>query len=163
MLKAIAERRKELSPYAPKIAQMQIDVEKIAEVIGARGKVIKKIVEESGCEIDTEDDGIIYIKGIDPAGIQMAKDMITAIVSDPEPGTIYQGTITRLMAFGAFVEIAPGKEGLIHISKISNKRVAKVEDVLAVGDKVSVKLMEIDKQGQTELLHEGCMEAEENK
>ena len=100
MLKAIAEPRKELSPYAPKIAQMQIDVEKIAEVIGARGKVIKKIVEESGCEIDTEDDGIIYIKGIDPAGIQMAKDMITAIVSDPEPGTIYQGTITRLMAFG---------------------------------------------------------------
>ena len=154
---------KELSPYAPKIAQMQIDVEKIAEVIGARGKVIKKIVEESGCEIDTEDDGIIYIKGIDPAGIQMAKDMITAIVSDPEPGTIYQGTITRLMAFGAFVEIAPGKEGLIHISKISNKRVAKVEDVLAVGDKVSVKLMEIDKQGRLNFSMKDAMEAEENK
>ena len=163
MLKAIAEPRKELSPYAPKIAQMQIDVEKIAEVIGARGKVIKKIVEESGCEIDTEDDGIIYIKGIDPAGIQMAKDMITAIVSDPEPGTIYQGTITRLMAFGAFVEIAPGKEGLIHISKISNKRVAKVEDVLAVGDKVSVKLMEIDKQGRLNFSMKDAMEAEENK
>ena len=163
MLKAIAEPRKELSPYAPKIAQMQIDVEKIAEVIGARGKVIKKIVEESGCEIDTEDDGIIYIKGIDPAGIQMAKDMITAIVSDPEPGTIYQGTITRLMAFGAFVEIAPGKEGLIHISKISNKRVVKVEDVLAVGDKVSVKLMEIDKQGRLNFSMKDAMEAEENK
>ena len=163
MLKAIAEPRKELSPYAPKIAQMQIDVEKIAEVIGARGKVIKKIVEESGCEIDTEDDGIIYIKGIDPAGIQMAKDMITAIVSDPEPGTIYQGTITRLMAFGAFVEIAPGKEGLIHISKISNKRVAKVEDVLAVGDKVSVKLMEIDKQGRLNFSMKDAMEVEENK
>ena len=163
MLKAIAEPRKELSPYAPKIAQMQIDVEKIAEVIGARGKVIKKIVEESGCEIDTEDDGTIYIKGIDPAGIQMAKDMITAIVSDPEPGTIYQGTITRLMAFGAFVEIAPGKEGLIHISKISNKRVAKVEDVLAVGDKVSVKLMEIDKQGRLNFSMKDAMEAEENK
>ena len=163
MLKAIAEPRKELSPYAPKIAQMQIDVEKIAEVIGARGKVIKKIVEESGCEIDTEDDGTIYIKGIDPAGIQMAKDMITAIVSDPEPGTIYQGTITRLMTFGAFVEIAPGKEGLIHISKISNKRVAKVEDVLAVGDKVSVKLMEIDKQGRLNFSMKDAMEAEENK
>lgn len=142
---------------------MQIDVEKIAEVIGARGKVIKKIVEESGCEIDTEDDGTIYIKGIDPAGIQMAKDMITAIVSDPEPGTIYQGTITRLMTFGAFVEIAPGKEGLIHISKISNKRVAKVEDVLAVGDKVSVKLMEIDKQGRLNFSMKDAMEAEENK
>ena len=135
MLKAIAEPRKELSPYAPKIAQMQIDVEKIAEVIGARGKVIKKIVEESGCEIDTEDDGTIYIKG----------------------------TITRLMAFGAFVEIAPGKEGLIHISKISNKRVAKVEDVLAVGDKVSVKLMEIDKQGRLNFSMKDAMEAEENK
>ena len=163
ILNAIAEPRKELSPYAPKIAQMQIDVEKIAEVIGARGKVIKKIVEESGCEIDTEDDGTIYIKGIDPAGIQMAKDMITAIVSDPEPGTIYQGTITRLMTFGAFVEIAPGKEGLIHISKISNKRVAKVEDVLAVGDKVSVKLMEIDKQGRLNFSMKDAMEAEENK
>lgn len=148
MLKAIAEPRKELSPYAPKIATMQIDVDKIAEVIGTRGKVIKKIVEETNCEIDTEDDGTIYIKGIDPADMQRAIDMITAIVSDPEPGTIYKGTITRLMAFGAFVEIAPGKEGLIHISKISNKRVAKVEDVLAVGDSVMVKLMEIDKQGR---------------
>jgi polyribonucleotide nucleotidyltransferase len=162
MLKAIAEPRKELSPYAPKIAQMQIDVEKIAEVIGARGKVIKKIVEESGCEIDTEDDGTIYIKGVDPAGIQRAKDMITAIVSDPVPGTIYHGTVTRLMAFGAFVEIAPGKEGLVHISKISNKRVAKVEDVLAVGDKVTVKLTEIDKQGRLNLSIKDAVETEEN-
>ncbi|MBR2061882.1 MAG: S1 RNA-binding domain-containing protein, partial [Anaerotignum sp.] len=158
---AIAEPRKERSPYAPKIAQMQIDVEKIAEVIGARGKVIKKIVEESGCEIDTEDDGTIYIKGIDPAGIQMAKDMINAIVCDPEPGTIYQGTVTRLMAFGAFVEIAPGKEGLVHISKISNKRVAKVEDVLAVGDKVTVKLTEIDKQGRLNLSMKDAVASEE--
>jgi polyribonucleotide nucleotidyltransferase len=162
MLKAIAEPRKELSPYAPKIAQMQIDVEKIAEVIGARGKVIKKIVVESGCEIDTEDDGTIYIKGVDPAGIQRAKDMITAIVSDPVPGTIYHGTVTRLMAFGAFVEIAPGKEGLVHISKISNKRVAKVEDVLAVGDKVTVKLTEIDKQGRLNLSIKDAVETEEN-
>ncbi len=163
MLKAIAEPRKELSPYAPKIAQMQIDVEKIAEVIGARGKVIKKIVEETGCEIDTEDDGTIYIKGVDPVGIQRAIDMITAIVSDPIPGTIYQGTITRLMTFGAFVEIAPGKEGLIHISKISNKRVAKVEDVLKVGDKVSVKLMEIDKQGRLNFSMKDAAEQKENK
>ena len=163
MLKAIAEPRKELSPYAPKIAQMQIDVEKIAEVIGARGKVIKKIVEETGCEIDTEDDGTIYIKGVDPAGIQRAIDMITAIVSDPEPGTIYHGTVTRLMAFGAFVEIAPGKEGLVHISKISNKRVAKVEDVLAVGDKVAVKLMEIDKQGRLNFSMKDAVETEEHK
>lgn len=148
MLKAIAEPRKELSPHAPKIASMQIDVEKIAEVIGTRGKVIKKIVEETGCAIDTEDDGTIFIKGIDAADIQRAIDMINAIVKDPVPGTIYTGAITRLMTFGAFFEIAPGKEGLIHISKISNKRVEKVEDVLAVGDIVTAKLMEIDKQGR---------------
>lgn len=148
MLKAIAEPRKELSKYAPKIATMQIDVDKIAEVIGTRGKVIKKIIEETNCEIDTEDDGKIFIKGTDPADMQRAIDMITAIVSDPEPGKVYKGTITRLMTFGAFVEIAPGKEGLIHISKMANKRVAKVEDVVAPGDEVMVKLMEIDKQGR---------------
>ena len=148
MLKAIAEPRKELSAHAPKIASMQIDVEKISEVIGARGKVIKKIIEETNCAIDTEDDGTIFIKGIDSADIQRAIDMINAIVKVPVPGTIYTGAITRLMSFGAFFEMAPGKEGLIHISKISNKRVEKVEDVLAVGDVVSAKLMEIDKQGR---------------
>ena len=121
MLKAIPEPRKELSKYAPKIATMQIDVDKIAEVIGTRGKVIKKIIEETNCEIDTEDDGKIFIKGTDPADMQRAMDMINAIVSDPEPGKVYKGTITRLMTFGAFVEIAPGKEGLIHISKMANK------------------------------------------
>ncbi len=148
MLKAIAEPRKELSKYAPKIATMQIDVDKIAEVIGTRGKVIKKIIEETNCEIDTEDDGKIFIKGTDPEDMQRAMDMINAIVSDPEPGKIYKGTITRLMTFGAFVEIAPGKEGLVHISKMANKRVAKVEDVVAPGDEVMVKLTEIDKQGR---------------
>ena len=105
MLKAIAEPRKELSKYAPKIATMQIDVDKIAEVIGTRGKVIKKIIEETNCEIDTEDDGKIFIKGTDPADMQRAMDMINAIVSDPEPGKIYKGTITRLMTFGAFVAL----------------------------------------------------------
>lgn len=148
MLKAIPEPRKELSKYAPKIATMQIDVDKIAEVIGTRGKVIKKIIEETNCEIDTEDDGKIFIKGTDPADMQRAMDMINAIVSDPEPGKVYKGTITRLMTFGAFVEIAPGKEGLVHISKMANKRVAKVEDVVAPGDEVMVKLTEIDKQGR---------------
>ena len=148
MLKAIAEPRKELSKYAPKIATMQIDVDKIAEVIGTRGKVIKKIIEETNCEIDTEDDGKIFIKGTDPEDMQRAMDMINAIVSDPEPGKIYKGTITRLMTFGAFVEIAPGKEGLVHISKMANKRVAKVEDVVAPGDEVKGKLTEIDKQGR---------------
>ena len=148
MLKAIAEPRKELSPYAPKMATMTIDVDKIAEVIGARGKVIKKIIEESQCEIDTEDDGRIFIKGTDMDNIQKAIDMINLIVLDPEPGKTYNGTITRLMTFGAFVEIAPGKEGLIHISKLAAKRTAKVEDVVNVGDKVRVKLLEIDDHGR---------------
>ena len=161
MLKAIAEPRKELSKYAPKIASMQIDVDKIAEVIGTRGKVIKKIIEETGCEIDTEDDGKIFIKGIDPENMQRAMDMITAIVSDPEPGKIYKGTITRLMTFGAFVEIAPGKGGLIHISKMANKRVAKVEDVVAIGDEVMVKLVEVDKQGRLNFSIKDAMETTE--
>lgn len=151
MAKAIAEPRKELSPHAPKIASMTIDVEKISEVIGTRGKVIKKIIEESNCEIDTEDDGRIFIKGKNTEDIQKAIDMISGIVMEPEPGKTYRGTVTRLMAFGAFVEIAPGKEGLVHISKLSPQRIARVEDVVAVGDTVRVKLLEIDSQGRLNL------------
>ena len=151
MAKAIAEPRKELSPYAPKIATMTIDVDKIAEVIGTRGKVIKKIIEETNCEIDTEDDGRIFIKGKNTDDIQKAIEMISGIVMEPEPGKTYKGIVTRLMAFGAFVEIAPGKEGLVHISKLSPQRVAKVEDVVSVGDAVRVKLLEIDNQGRLNL------------
>ena len=151
MAKAIAEPRKELSPYAPKIATMTIDVDKIAEVIGTRGKVIKKIIEETNCEIDTEDDGRIFIKGKNTDDIQKAIEMISGIVMEPEPGKTYRGTVTRLMAFGAFVEIAPGKEGLVHISKLSPQRVAKVEDVVSVGDAVRVKLLEIDSHGRLNL------------
>ncbi len=162
MAKCIDKPRKELSPYAPKIASMQIEVDKIAEVIGARGKTIKKIIEESGCEIDTQDDGKIYIKGVDPEGIQLAIDMISAIVMEPEVGKIYKGKVTRIMNFGAFVEIAPGKEGLVHISKISQKRVANVEDVLKVDDQVVVKLLEIDAQGRLNLSIKDAVEKEEN-
>ena len=151
MAKAIAEPRKELSPYAPKIATMTIDVDKIAEVIGTRGKVIKKIIEETSCEIDTEDDGRIFIKGKNTDDIQKAIEMISGIVMEPEPGKTYKGIVTRLMAFGVFVEIAPGKEGLVHISKLSPQRVAKVEDVVSVGDAVRVKLLEIDNQGRLNL------------
>ena len=151
MLKAIPAPRKELSPYAPKMATMTIDVDKIAAVIGKGGKVIKKIIEDSQCSIDTEDDGKIYIKGTSTENIQKAIDMINLIVLDPEPGKTYEGTVTRLMTFGAFVEIAPGKEGLVHISKLAEKRTAKVEDVVNVGDKVRVKLLEIDAQGRLNL------------
>ena len=163
MLKAIAEPRKELSPYAPKMATMTIDVDKIAEVIGARGKVIKKIIEESQCEIDTEDDGRIFIKGTDMNNIQKAMDMINLIVLDPEPGKTYNGTITRLMTFGAFVEIAPGKEGLVHISKLDTKRVERVEDVVSVGDEIIVKVTEIDSQGRINLSRRDALEAMEAK
>ena len=151
MLKCIAEPRKELSKYAPKIVNLVIDVDKIADLIGPRGKTIKKIIEVTGCTIDTEDDGRVFIKGEDTAMMQKAVDMIKAITMDPEPGMIYEGKVTRLMNFGAFVEIAPGKEGLVHISKISKERVNKVEDVLAVGDEVTVKLLEIDQQGRLNL------------
>ena len=158
MLKAIAEPRKELSKYAPKIAIITIDVDKIAELIGPRGKTIKKIIEETGCAIDTEDDGKVYVKGEDSAMMQKAIDKIKAITMEPEVGQIYDGKVTRLMAFGAFVEIAPGKEGLVHISKISKERVAKVEDVLAVGDEVKVKLTEIDQQGRLNLSMKDAIE-----
>lgn len=151
MAKCIAEPRKELSAYAPKIATMTIDVDKIAEVIGARGKVIKKIIESTNCNIDTEDDGRIFIKGRNTEEIQKAIDMITAIVSEPVAGTVYRGTVTRIMNFGAFVEIAPGKEGLVHISKLAPKRVTQVTDVVNVGDNVQVKLLEIDAHGRLNL------------
>lgn len=160
MLQAIPEPRKELSAHAPKIAMMTINVDKIAEVIGARGKVIKKIIEASNCGIDTKDDGRIFIKGKNPEDIQKAITMISAIVMVPEPGTIYKGKVARLMNFGAFVEIAPGKEGLVHISKLSQDRVAKVEDVVAVGDEVMVKLLEVDQQGRLNLSIKDAMPQE---
>jgi polyribonucleotide nucleotidyltransferase len=147
----IAEPRKELSKYAPKIVNINIDVDKIAELIGPRGKTIKKIIEVTNCAIDTEDDGRVFVKGDDTENMQKAVDMIKAITMEPEPGMIYDGKVTRLMNFGAFVEIAPGKEGLVHISKISKERVNKVEDVLSVGDEVKVKLLEIDQQGRLNL------------
>ncbi len=152
MLKAIDTPREEISDYAPKIKQIKIPVEKIAEVIGARGKVIKIILEESGVEkIDTEDDGTIYLCDTDSAKINKAISMINAIALDPEVGTIFEGKVTRIMNFGAFVEYAPGKEGLVHISKLANERVAKVEDVVKVDQIVKVKVLEIDEQGRINL------------
>ncbi len=151
MDKAIANPKDTLSQYAPKIAVTTIDVDKISEVIGARGKTIKKIIEETGTNIDIEDDGRIYVSGENTDNINRALDIINSIVMDPEPGKIYSGTVTRILNFGAFVEIAPEKEGLVHISKISQERVNKVEDVLSVGDKVFVKCTEIDAQGRVNL------------
>ena len=149
MAPCIAEPRSELSPFAPKIDQVDIPSDKIREVIGAGGKVIRRIVELSGAQIDVEEDGSVghvYVSSTDPDARKKAVDIIHAIVFDPEPGTSFEGTVTRLMTFGAFVEIAPGKEGLVHISKMAWHRVGSVEDVVKVGDVVKVHVSEIDDQ-----------------
>ena len=151
ILPCIAEPRKELSKYAPKMLTTKIDVEKIADVIGKQGKVIQKICAECNCKIDVEEDGTIFVSAIDIDDAKRALTIIETIAKDPEIGAIYRGVVTRLMTFGAFVEIAPGKEGLVHISKLDVKRVEKVEDCVAVGDEVIVKVTEIDDQGRLNL------------
>ncbi len=151
ILPCIAEPRKELSKYAPKMLTTKIDVEKIADVIGKQGKVIQKICAECNCKIDVEEDGTIFVSAIDIDDAKRALTIIETIAKDPEIGAIYRGVVTRLMTFGAFVEIAPGKEGLVHISKLDVKRVDKVEDCVTVGDEVIVKVTEIDDQGRLNL------------
>ncbi len=148
MLKAIAEPRPEVSKYAPKMITMKIDPDKIREVIGTGGKVIQKICLETGAKIDIEDDGSVFIMAVNPDKAYEAKGIIDAIVFEPEVGCTYTGTVTRIIPIGAFVEIAPGKEGLVHISRLSDKRVEKVEDVVNVGDRVNVKFIRIDEKGR---------------
>ena len=164
MLKAIAEPRKELSEFAPKIEFVQINPDKMAEVIGSKGKVINRIIEESGVDkIDTEDEGKIYVASANAAAIKKAVDMIKLIDEGPKPGKVYTGTVTRIMNFGAFVEIAPEKEGLVHISKLAHERVANVEDVVNVGDVIEVKVIEIDQQGRINLSRKDCLPKPEKK
>ena len=151
MLKAIPEVRPELSPYAPKMLSMQIPVDKIREVIGTGGKVIQKICAECEITMDVEEDGHVFITGIDVEKCRRAMDIVDTIVNDPEPGSYYNGRVTRLMDFGAFVEIAPGKEGLVHISRLDIRRTEKVTDVVNVGDVVKVKVLEIDDKGRLNL------------
>ncbi|MGM9626212.1 MAG: polyribonucleotide nucleotidyltransferase, partial [Eubacteriales bacterium] len=157
MLKAIAEPRSEVSEYAPKMETMKIKVDKIREVIGTGGKVIQKIVAESGAKVDIEEDGTIFISAIDKNAIAAARAMIEEIVFEPVIGAIYKGKVTRLMSFGAFVEIAPKCEGLVHISKLDHNRVEKVEDVVAVGDEMLVKVTEIDEKGRLNLSHKDAI------
>jgi len=152
MLPVISEPRKELSKYAPKIDTMKIPVDKIKDVIGPGGKMINKIIEEAkGVKIDIEEDGTVCIYSVEGQDGAKAKKMIEEITREIEAGQIYDGTVTRIATFGAFVDLGAGKEGLLHISKISSKRVEKVEDVLAVGDEVTVKVLEIDNQGRINL------------
>ncbi|MDD6273847.1 MAG: polyribonucleotide nucleotidyltransferase [Clostridiaceae bacterium] len=151
MTPVIAEPRAELSKYAPKLLSTKIDVDKIGDVIGKQGKVIQKICAECNCKIDVEEDGSIFITAQDIEDAQRALDIVETIAKDPEVGAIYKGVVTRLMSFGAFVEIAPGKEGLVHISQLDVKRTEKVEDVVNVGDEVIVKVLPIDDQGRLNL------------
>ena len=151
MLKCIPEPRAELSKYAPKMVTTQISPDKIGDVIGKQGKVIQSIQEQCDCTINIEEDGHVYVSGLDIEKAKQAISIVELIANDPEIGGIYSGKVTRLMTFGAFVEIAPGKEGLVHISKLDVKRVEKVEDVVNVGDQVIVKVTDIDDHGRINL------------
>ena len=157
MLPCIAEPRPEVSKYAPKMITMHIDPDKIREVIGKGGSVIQKIVAESGAKIDIDDDGTIHIASANAAACDAAKKCIDDIVFVPEIGKLYYGRVVRLMTFGAFVELAPGKDGLVHISKLADKRIEKVEDACKVGDMMWVKVTEIDEKGRVNLSHKDAM------
>ncbi|BFH14780.1 polyribonucleotide nucleotidyltransferase [Paenibacillus melissococcoides] len=151
MLQVIDKPRETLSPYAPKILIMQINPDKIRDVIGAGGKVVNKIIDETGVKIDIEQDGRIFIASPNEESNIRARDMIEAIVKEVVVGEVYTGTVKRIEKFGAFVEILPGKEGLVHISQMAAERIAKVEDVASIGDKIEVKVVEIDQQGRINL------------
>jgi polyribonucleotide nucleotidyltransferase len=157
MLPVISAPRPEVSRYAPKMVTLKIDPDKIREVIGSGGKVVQKIVADTGAKIDIEDDGTIYIAGVDADSCDAAKKAIEAIVFMPEVGALYYGRVVRIMAFGAFVELAPGKDGLVHISKLAEHRVEKVEDVVIIGDMSWVKVVEIDEKGRVNLSHKDAV------
>lgn len=157
MLDCIAEPAAELSPYAPRVETMKIKVDKIRDVIGTGGKVVKKIIDETGVQIDIHEDGNIFISSVDAEGMKNAKQMIEDIVREVEVGEVYTGKVTRLMKFGAFVEVLPGKEGLVHISQLADHRIEKVEDAVQVGDQLQVKVVEIDEKGRVNLSHKACL------
>ena len=157
MLPCIAEPRPEVSKYAPKMVTMHIDPDKIRDVIGKGGSVIQKIVAESGAKIDIDDDGTIHIASPDAESCEKAKKCIDDIVFVPEVGQLYYGRVVRLMTFGAFVELAPGKDGLVHISKLADHRIEKVEDACKIGDMMWVKVTEIDEKGRVNLSHKDAM------
>ena len=153
MLECIAEPAPDLSPYAPRVTTMHINVDKIRNVIGPGGKMIKKIVDDTNTQIDIEEDGTILISAVNVEDAKRAVAIIEDLVRDVEVGAVYKGKVTRIMAFGAFVEVLPGKEGLCHISQLAKRRVEKVEDVVHIGDMLDVKVTEIDRQGRVNLSH----------
>ena len=157
MLAVIDAPRDNMSPWAPRIITMNIDPDKIRDVIGQGGKVIRGIIEETGAKIGIEDDGTIFIAAVEEAAANKAIEIITNLTKEVEVGEVYLGKVTRLMNFGAFVEVLPGKEGLVHISKLAKERVENVEDVVNVGDEIMVKVIEIDKQGRINLSRKDCL------
>ncbi|RDV22071.1 polyribonucleotide nucleotidyltransferase [Parageobacillus toebii] len=163
MMQTIREPRKELSKYAPKILTMQINPEKIREVIGPSGKQINKIIDETGVKIDIEQDGTIFISSVNEAMNQKAKQIIEDIVREVEVGQIYLGKVKRIEKFGAFVELFNGKDGLVHISELAEERVGRVEDVVSIGDEILVKVMEIDKQGRVNLSRKAVLRDKKEK
>lgn len=163
MLKAIPQPRETVNKYAPKMLQTKIDVEKIRDVIGQGGKVIQKITAECDVKIDINEDGSVFVSGVDLDKCNKALSIVHTIATGPEVGSIYKGKVVRIMSFGAFVEIAPGKDGLVHISKLDKARVEKVEDVVSIGDEIVVKVVEIDKQGRINLSRKDALADLESK
>ena len=163
MLSVIAEPRTELSAYAPKIITMTINPDKIRDVIGPSGKQINKIIEETGVKIDIEQDGTVFISSINQEMNDKAKKIIEDIVREVQVGEIYEGKVKRVEKFGAFVELFSGKDGLVHISELALERVGKVEDVVKIGDVITVKVIEIDKQGRVNLSRKVLLKEEQEK
>ncbi len=157
MLECIPKPNEELSPYAPRVTTMHISVDKIRNVIGPGGKIIKKIVEDTNTQIDIEEDGTVHISAVSVEDSQKAIEIIKELTRDVEVGAVYRGRVTRIMGFGAFVEVLPGKEGLCHISQLAKRRVEKVEDVVKVGDEIDVKVTEIDRQGRVNVSHKALL------
>jgi polyribonucleotide nucleotidyltransferase len=157
MAKTLAEPRKEISKYAPRIQTVKINPEKIGALIGPGGKNIKKLVEESGCEIDIEDDGTVNIFSVSPEGMKIALDAITGMTAEAEIGKIYRGKVVTVKEFGAFVEFLPGKDGLVHISELANFRVKQTEDIVKVGDDITVKCLGVDEKGRVRLSRKAAM------
>lgn len=163
MMETIDQPREHLSEYAPKIVCFTINPEKIGEVVGPRGKTINKIIAETGVTIDIEDDGKVYICTPDQEAADLARKMIEGIVKEIEVGEVYLGKVVRIMPFGAFVELLPGKDGMVHISKLARERVEKVEDVVNIGDDILVKVIEIDDKGRINLTRKDLLPPEPKK
>src|SRR5205823_6804995 len=163
MLDVIPEPRTEMSTYAPRITTIQINPDKIRDIIGPGGKVIRKIVEETGVDIDVEDDGRVFISSTNQEGARRAIDWIKGLTDEVEVGRIYRGKVVRIMPFGAFVEVLPNQDGLVHISKLSDHRVEKVEDIANLDDIILVKAVEIDKQGRLNLSRQAALDELKSK